>query len=347
MNTFFAFVTLVFLNFVSLSTTSSFLSFFCCDLLAAPLNKEVKIALILDRGGPDDKSFNESARRGGERAEKELGIRLKYMTAEDDAMAESIMRKFSQQHYDLIIAIGFSMSTPLMKVAVKFPTLHYAIVDAVVDLPNVASLLFREQEGTYLAGALSALISNAHTVGFIGGMKIPLIDRFLDGFENGAHAIDPKTKVLTSFLGTTSSAWSNPSKAKMSTSLLINQGADVLMHAAGASGLGLFDAVQEESVRLKKNIFAIGCDSNQNYLKPHHIIASMVKHVDESVYQAIVREVHHDFTAQKIELGLREKGVALELSDALMESKVITKEISKKIELLQQHIIEEIGRAHV
>jgi basic membrane protein A and related proteins len=263
----------------------------------------IKVGLVLDKGGKDDKSFNSSAYLGATKAQKELGIELKYVEATDNNSLEALHRSFAQKKYDLIIGIGFAQADAVKKVAALHPEAQFAIVDGEITAPNVRSLLFEEHEGSYLMGVAAALKSKTNTVGFIGGMDIPLIRRFQKGFEAGVKSITPKAVILTSYLGVTSEAWNNPAKAKEIALSQINQKADVIFHAAGASGTGLFDAAAE------KKIFAIGVDSNQNWMKPGVVLTSMLKRVDVAVYETIKAAQNKKFKGEVVRFGLKDAGV--------------------------------------
>ena len=175
---------------------------------------EFKVGLVLDRGGKDDKSFNTSAYEGAMAAKKKLGVFVKYVEAADDNAYESQLRAFAERNFDLIIGIGFAQKDAMKKVAAQFPEKHFAIVDALVEAPNVRSLMFEEHEGAYLVGAIAAMTSKTGAVGFVGGMDVPLIRRFSMAYEAGAKKINPDIKVTANYVGVTSEAWNNPPKGK-------------------------------------------------------------------------------------------------------------------------------------
>lgn len=242
---------------------------------------DFNVALILDKAGKDDQSFNASAFRGAKKAEKDLGIKLKTVEVRDAASAESMLRALAGKNYDLLIAVGFSHAGAVAKVAPSFAQRKFVIIDSEVKQPNVTSVMFAEHEGSFLVGAMAAMASKTGNVGFIGGMDIPLIRRFAMGYEAGVHYINPKDKVQIAYIGVTGDAFSNPPKAKELAILQNSQGADVIFHAAGSSGVGLFDAAED------KKFLAIGVDSNQNSIKPGRILTSMVKAVDVAVFDAV------------------------------------------------------------
>ena len=263
----------------------------------------IKVGLVLDKGGKDDKSFNSSAYEGASKAQKELGIELKYVEATDNNSLEVLHRNFAQKNYDLIIGIGFAQTDAIKKVAAAFPKSQFAIVDGEIKADNVRSLLFEEHEGSFMVGAAAAMKSKSGAVGFIGGMDIPMIRRFLKGYEAGVKFINPKATVLNNYIGVTGEAWNNPAKAKEMALSQIGQKADVIFHAAGASGSGLFDAAAE------KKIFAIGVDSNQNWMKPGVVLTSMLKRVDVAVFETIKAAQEKSFKAGVIRFGLKDSGV--------------------------------------
>jgi len=270
---------------------------------------QVKIGLVLDKGGKDDKSFNSAAYTGAKKAEKELGIELKYVEATDNNSLETLHRNFAQKKYDLIIGIGFAQKDAIKKVSVLFPQTKFAIVDGEVSAANVKTLLFEEHEGAFLVGAAAAIKSKTQVVGFIGGMDIPLIRRFQRGFEAGVKSVNPKAVLLTSYIGATGDAWNNPAKAKEIALSQISQKADVIFHAAGASGSGLFDAASE------KKIYAIGVDSNQNWVKPGTVLTSMLKKVDVAVFETIKSVKENTYQSGINRFSLKDGGVDWALDD--------------------------------
>ena len=281
---------------------SKFLLMFCL-LVSQIAFANLKIGLVLDKGGKDDKSFNSAAYEGAKKAEKELGIELKYVEATDTNSLETLHRNFAQKKYDLVIGIGFAQTDAVKKAAALFPETKFAIVDGEVSAKNVRSLLFEEHEGSYLVGVAAAMKSKSGVVGFIGGMDIPLIRRFQKGFEAGVKSVNPKAQILVSYIGVTGEAWNNPAKAKEITLSQISQKADVIFHAAGASGAGLFDAAAE------KKVFAIGVDSNQNWVKPGTVLTSMLKKVDVAVFETIKSVKDQKFTAGVNRFGLKDGGI--------------------------------------
>jgi basic membrane protein A len=296
-----------------------------------PASAEFKVGLVLDRGGKDDKSFNTSAYEGGMRAKAKLGIFLKYVEATDDNAFEPMLRAFAQRDFDLIIGIGFAQKEAIGKAAAQFPKKQFVIVDAQVDAPNVKSLMFEEHEGAYLVGAIAAMTSKTAKIGFVGGMDIPLIRRFALAYEAGAKKINPQVDVLANYVGITSEAWNNPPKGKELAVSQYEGGADVIFAAAGASGLGVFDAAEE------KRKFAIGVDANQNWTKPGLILTSMLKRVDEAVYSAIAEAKAGKFTSGVKHFGLANQGIDYAVDQ--YNAKILTKQVRDRAEELKADII--------
>jgi basic membrane protein A len=311
----------------------------CAALLAVlglalslePAVGQFKVGLVLDRGGKDDKSFNASAYEGATRAKDELGIYLKYVEAPDDNAFEPMLRAFALRDFDLIIGIGFAQKEAMQKVAAQFPNRHFAIVDARVAASNVRSLMFQEHEGAYLVGAIAAMTSKTGKIGFVGGMDIPLIRRFEMGYEAGAKKINPRITVMANYVGVTSAAWNNPPKGKELALSQYEAGADVIFAAAGASGLGVFDAAEDERK------FAIGVDSNQDWTKPGLILTSMLKRVDEAVFQTIAEAKAGKFAGGVKWFGLANKGV--DYSFDQYNAKILTEPVRKRADELKAEII--------
>lgn len=295
------------------------------------LAKEIRVALVLDKGGKDDKSFNTAAFQGAMKAKDDLKVFVKYVEATDDNSFETLLRAFAQKDFDIILAIGVTQRAAVQKVAPQFPHKHFALVDAEVGAPNVRSLLFEEHQGSYIVGAAAALASKSGRIGFIGGMDIPLIRRFQLGYEAGAKKINPAIKVTSNYIGITGDAWNNPAKAKELAVTQYDKGADVIFGVAGASNGGLFDAVEE------KGKLAIGVDSNQNWIKPGRVLTSMLKRVDLAVYSTIQEATAGKFSPGIHRFGLSDKGVDYSLDSH--NEKVLTAEMRKKLDELKAQIV--------
>lgn len=313
------------------ATFTSFIFFLFTSLAWSSSASAIKVALVLDKGGKDDKSFNSAAYEGALKAKKDLGIELKYVEATDSNSIENLHRSFAKKDFDLIIGIGFAQRQAIQKISASFPQKKFVIVDGEVDRPNVKSLLFEEHEASFLVGSIAALKSKSGKVGFIGGMDIPLIRRFEMGYKAGAENAKPKMKVVSNFIGVTGEAWNNPAKAKELALSQYNSGVDVIFVAAGASGAGVFDAAEEQ----KK--LAIGVDSNQNGLKPGFILTSMLKRVDLAVYNTIKEAQEGHFKAGIQKFNLQNEGVGYAMDSN--NEKLVTPEIRKKVEEIKSQII--------
>jgi basic membrane protein A len=275
----------------------------------AEAQQAIKVGLVLDKGGKDDKSFNTAAWTGASQAAAEGGVELKDVETMDDALFEPSLRSFAERGFDLVIGIGFAQKEPLERTAAAFPDIHFAIVDAKIDLPNVASLLFDEHAGSFLVGAIAAASTRTGTVGFVGGMDIPLIRRFEMGYEAGAKHVNPDIRLLSNFVGVTSDAWNNPTRGKELGHGQYSRGADIIFAAAGASGLGVFDAAEE----MKKLV--IGVDSNQNWIKPGFVLTSMLKRVDQAVHDVIREAAAGRFQAGVRVFGLANSGIGYAIDE--------------------------------
>jgi basic membrane protein A len=291
----------------------------------------IKVGLVLDKGGKDDKSFNAAAFRGATEAKKKLGIYLKEIEASDDSFFEPAMRSFIGKKFDLIVGIGVSQSETVKKLSKEFPQQKFAIIDAAVDAPNVESRLFEENEGSYLVGYIAGMKSKSGSVGFIGGMDIPLIRRFERGYLQGAKAAHPGLKTSVNYVGATSEAWNNPTKAKELAQNQYENGADVIFTASGASNHGVFDAAEEQ------NKYAIGVDSNQNWIKPGRVLTSMLKHVDNAVYKSIEDVLKGQFKGGVLVAGLKEGGVDWALDQ--YNEKLFTPADLQKINQVKKDIV--------
>jgi basic membrane protein A len=238
-------------------------------------------AMIFDLGGKFDKSFNESAFAGAQRWAEETGGTFREIELQSEAQREQALRRFAEAGSNPIVMTGFAFGNVLAEVAPDYPDTKFAIIDMVVDQPNVRSVVFNEHEGSYLVGMMAAMASKSNTVGFIGGMDIPLIRKFACGYAQGVMAANADATVVANMTGTTPAAWNDPVKGSELTKAQISQGADVVYAAAGGTGVGVLQTAADEG------ILSIGVDSNQNYLHPGKVLTSMMKRVDNAVYQAM------------------------------------------------------------
>ncbi|MCW1950350.1 MAG: BMP family ABC transporter substrate-binding protein [Octadecabacter sp.] len=256
-------------------------------------------ALIFDLGGKFDKSFNESAFGGAQRWAEETGEEFAEFEITSDAQREQAIRRFAEAGNNPIVMAGFSWATPLSEAAGDYPDTKFVIIDMVVDAPNVRSVVFNEHEGSYLVGMMAAEASETGVVSFVGGMDIPLIRKFACGYAQGVMAANPDATVVANMTGTTPAAWNDPVKGSELTLSQISQGSDVVFAAAGGTGIGVLQTAADEG------ILSIGVDANQNYLHPGQVLTSMLKRVDNAVYES--------FTAgDGVEVGFNVMGVANE-----------------------------------
>ncbi len=264
-------------------------------------------AVIFDLGGKFDKSFNESAFNGAQRWADENGATFREFELQSDAQREQALRRFAEAGANPIVMAGFMFATPLGEVAPDYPDTKFAIIDMVVDAPNVRSVVFNEHEGSYLVGMMAAQASKSGTVGFIGGMDIPLIRKFACGYVQGVKSVNPDATVIQNMTGTTPAAWNDPVKGSELTKAQIAQGADVVYAAAGGTGVGVLQTAADE------NILSIGVDANQNYLHPGKVLTSMLKRVDNAVYEAFSQGANLQ-TGFNV-MGIKEGGVGYALDE--------------------------------
>ncbi len=239
-------------------------------------------AILFDLGGKFDKSFNESAYNGAERWAAETGGSYAEVEIQSDAQREQAIRRFAESGANPIVMAGFSWATPLAEVAADYPDTKFTIIDMVVDAPNVRSVVFNEHEGSYLVGMMAAMASETGTVSFVGGMDIPLIRKFACGYAQGAKAVNADINVIANMTGTTPAAWNDPVKGSELTLAQMSQGSDVVFAAAGGTGVGVLQTAADEGM------LSIGVDANQNYLHPGQVLTSMMKRVDNAVYEAML-----------------------------------------------------------
>ena len=307
-------------------------------LSSTAIAAEVKPALVYGTGGKFDKSFNEAAYAGAEQFKKETGTDYRDFEPKDDTQGEQAIRNFASRGYNPVVAVSFAWTSAMEKVAAEFPDTKFVIVDSVVDLKNVRSVLYKEEEGSYLVGVLAGLASKTGKVGFIGGMDIPLIRKFGCGYAQGVKAAKPDAQVFQNMTGTTGAAWNDPVRGGELTKNQIDQGADVVYAAAGATGLGVLQTAADN----KK--FSIGVDSNQNHLHPGSVLTSMVKRVDLAVYNAYKDLKDDKFTAGIQSLGVKEDGVAYSVDDN--NKALLTPEMTAAVEKAKADIIAGTVKVH-
>ncbi len=283
-------------------------------------------AIIFELGGKFDKSFGQAAWMGAERWKKESGKPYLEYEIQNAAQREQAARRFAQRGAEPVVGVGFPQASSIETVAREFPKARFAIVDMVVNLPNVQSFVFREHEGSFLVGVLAALASKSGKIGFVGGQDIPLVRKVLCGYEQGARYADPKVQFVSAMTGTTNAAWTDPARGAELTRTQAAQGADVIFAAAGTTGIGVLQAAKD------LGILGVGVDSNQNGLHPGSILTSMLKRTDVAVYQAF-KGVKPGVTA----LGLKEG--ALDLAFDEHNAKLVTPEMRRRVDAAKADII--------
>ena len=283
-------------------------------------------AIIFDMGGKFDKSFNESAYRGIERWKQESGKTYLEFEISNDTQRVQAIRRMAERGASPIISIGFAQASALEQVAKEFPKSQFAIIDMVVNLPNVQSVVFKEHEGSFLVGAMASLSSKTGKVGFIGGMDIPLIRKFQCGYEQGAKVANAKAEVFSNMTGTTASAWNDPTRGGELAKAQFAKGVDVVFAAAGGTGSGVYQAAKDASK------LAIGVDSNQNHMQPGTMLSSMVKRVDVAVYNVL-----KSYKPGLSVLGLKEGGVDYAMDQH--NAKLVSAALKTKVDAYKADII--------
>ncbi len=292
--------------------------------------KPFRAAMVTDTAGLTDRSFNETSWKGLQKAQKDLGIEIKAVESRAVADYETNLSLLARQGYDVIFAIGFAQFDPLSKVAKQFPKTKFAIVDTdAPKLPNCKGLVFREQEGCFLAGALAAMVSKSGKLGFVGGLDIPLIKRFEVGYHAGALAVNPKIELFAGYAG----SWEDPTKGKELALSQIERGADIVFTASGKTGLGVIEAARTKG----PGYYAIGTDADQDYIAPGRVLTSMMKGLDSVVYNVTADVKNGKYKADNQSFGLKEDGVRL--SPMKYTRDKIPAGALKRIEVLKQAII--------
>jgi basic membrane protein A len=300
-----------------------------------------RIGIVLDVGGLGDKSFNDGAWRGADSAIKHLGANVNLIEPGEGADRESGLRLFAAEKMDLVLGVGFAFSDDLTRLAREYPNNAFAGVDfalatdaagnVIPPPPNLAALKFREEEGSFLVGAIAALAGGSKKIGFVGGMEIPLIYKFEAGFRAGVKAVCPDCTVIAQYAGVTPEAFKNPTKGKELALSQYQQGVNVVYHVSGGTGQGVFEAA-----RITGKL-AIGVDSDQWAEAPGHVLTSMLKRVDNATYNAIADVQAHNFKGGIYSLGLKEEGVGYVYDDH--NKSMIPDSVRTRVEQLKQDII--------
>jgi len=291
-----------------------------------------KLAVIYDSGGKFDKSFNELAYNAAEKFKADTGNDYIDFEAANNAQIEQGLRKLVDRGASVVVAMGFSMADAISAVAAENPDVNFTIIDVNwLQGDNIQQFVFKEHEGSFLVGMIAAMKSQTGTIGFVGGMDIPLIRKFHGGYEQGAKYVNSGINVLMNMTGTTPEAWNNPTKGAELTKAQIDKGADVVYQAAGGTGIGVLQAAADAG------IFGIGVDANQNYMHPGSVLTSMLKRVDVAVYNAFKSTIDGTYEAGVFTLGLAEDGVGWALDEH--NANLITDEMKSKVEQARKDII--------
>lgn len=311
-----------------------FLVVFLMVLVIAPVMSQapLKVGLVLSIGGLGDESFNDAAYEGVLRLRKTANCIVEVVEPGTISSIEPALRYLSERDLDLICGVGIFANDAIRKVATDYPDCKYALLDSVVTIPNVLSILFDEEQGSFFAGVYAGLINNTNTLGFLGGMDSPIIASFERGFRNGVRFVRPEAEVVSYYLGETPEAFDMPDKAFELGMKMAEQGADVIFHASGRSGLGLINAAR------RGNFLVIGVDSDQSRAAPGRVPASMVKRIDKALFKAVELVKSDSFTGGIWTLGLRDQGIELvhsRFNRELLTAEVITK--LKEVENFLMH----------
>lgn len=310
--------------------------FAATTMAAAAVGAQIKPAVVFDMGGKFDKSFNEGVYSGVEKFRKETGIAYHEFEITNPTQREQAARRLASRS-DIVLLVGFAQAPSLEVVAKEFPDVKFTIIDAVVDLPNVQSVVFKEHEGSFLVGVLAGWKSKSNKVGFIGGMDIPLIRKFACGYEQGVKHYNSDIEIYSNMAGTTPEAWANPGKGAELAKGQMARGADVIYAAAGATGLGVLQATADAGK------YSIGVDSNQNHLHPGSVLTSMLKRVDIAAYNALKSAADGTWAPGLQNLGVKEGGVGWSVDEN--NAPLLDTEIQRTIEGARQAIIS--GRLQV
>ena len=308
---------------------------------APPTGDAVDVGIVFDMGGRGDKSFNDGAYIGAERAEKELGVRVRFIEPGEGSDREAGLRLLAAEGMDIVVGVGFIFTDDLTQLAKEYPNTRFAGVDYSVATdpkgnviqppPNLAALKFREEQGSFLVGALAALVGKSKKVGFVGGMNFPLIHKFEIGYTAGVKQVCADCEVISQYAGVTPEAFRNPGKGKELALSQYQQGVNVIFHASGSTGLGVFEAARQTGK------LAIGVDADQFKEAPGYVLTSMVKRVDNAVFDAIRRVKDGKFAGGVYQYGLGEEGVGYVFDSN--NDKLIPADVRARLEGLKQDII--------
>lgn len=277
---------------------------------------KMTFAMVTDQNGLGDQGFNDSAYEGLKKAEKEFGSKPKVVESREASQYVPNLTTLAEQKVDMVVGVGFLLTDAIKEVAAKYPNVHFVLVDSVVEAPNVANVLFKEEEGSFLVGAIAGLMTKKNIVGYVGGIEGPLLKKFEAGYKAGVKTTNPNCKVLVAYTGT----FADPAKGEDFANAQYDQGADIIYQVAGQTGLGVINAAK------KKNLYAIGVDQDQNALAPKNVITSMIKRVDMGVYYAGKMVAEGKFKGGIYTYGINEGGIDIApTSDKTLPADVLKK----------------------
>ncbi len=297
--------------------------------------KGIKVAMVTDVGGVNDKSFNQSAWEGLKKLEKDTGASIKYLQSKGDAEYIPNLNQFAKENYNLTWGIGFMLGDAITAAAKQNPNVKFGIIDNVVEAPNVASVTFAEHEGSYLVGVVAGLMTKTNVIGFVGGVDIPVIKRFEAGFKAGIAAVNPKAEVKVNYTG----AFDKPDLGKAAAATMYNAKADIIFHASGGTGNGVFNEAKDRAKSGSK-VWVIGVDKDQSIEFGEDVtLTSMMKRVDQAVYQVSKDLVEGKFQGGKITvLGLKDNGVGLPEKNKNVPADVLKKVDEYKAKIVKGEI---------
>lgn len=295
---------------------------------AQQAKSDIKVGLIIAANGLGDKSINDQSNTGLQKAASELGVQTKLMEPKDASQFINMEQELAESGYNIIINDSLDMTDAVSQAADQYKNVQFVIMDAVVDKENVLSVTYAADEGSFLAGAAAAMKSKTGTIGFVGGMEIPTIQKFQSGYEQGAKYVNPDIHVLVKYIGNDSTVWSDTAKGKALAENLADNGADVVYHAAGGSGLGVIEGCKE------KNIWAIGVNINQEEVAPATVLTSMLTNADAAILEAVNSYISDGTLGKTLVMNLDNDGVGLVMSDNLSDDEKV------KLDEIKQNIID-------
>jgi len=269
--------------------------------------RSFKVGIVFSIGGLGDKSYNDSAYQGVQLAAKNLGIEYDYIEPSTNIDSEvklgsNHLRQYAKENYDLVIATGFLYKDACEQVAKEYPNVKFVIIDSIADSPNITGLIFKSEEGSFLVGSLAGLVTKTNTIGYIGAQDTEIFKNFQDGYEQGIGLVNPKAKVIKKYVDG-SNPFLVPDRGYELTNELIDQGADVIYTVAGATGIGSIEACKN------RGVYAIGVDTDQDYIQKGTVITSMVKRIDKAVYDSIELAVYGKLKPGILEFGVANGGI--------------------------------------